>query len=314
MHIPDGFIDGKTAVVAAAVSVVGLSTALARLRATLPPRRVPLIGLTAAFIFAAQMLNFPVAGGTSGHLVGAVLAAVLLGPGAAVLVMSSVLILQCFMFADGGVTALGANMFNMALIAPVAGYGVYALVLHIAGQNLRARLFAVAFASWCSTVAASIGCAGQLALSGAVEWHVALPTMVNIHMLIGIGEAFITTLVIAAIARVRPELLSESSRQDFKAGFGEMAVYGLLVSIGLAAFVAPFACKWPDGLEKAAAVLGFGGKAAEQPVFPSPFPDYHFPGFGNERLSMAVIGAAGTLTAFILAYALARFLTPEERR
>ena len=109
MHVPDGFLDAKTAVATAALAAAGLGVALRQARLHLPPRRVPLLGLAAAFVFAAQMINFPVAGGTSGHLVGGVLAAVLLGPSAAVIVLSAVLIVQCLMFADGGLSALGAK-------------------------------------------------------------------------------------------------------------------------------------------------------------------------------------------------------------
>ena len=311
MHIPDGFIDAKTAVATAAIAVVGLGVALASVRRTVPPRRVPLIGLAAAFVFAAQMLNFPVAGGTSGHLIGAVLAAVLLGPSAAVLVLSAVLILQCFMFADGGVTALGANMFNMALVAPCVGYGVYVAVRRIAGDGLRSRLLATAFAAWCSTVAASIACAGQLALSGTVAWGVSFPAMTGVHMLIGVGEALITTLVVLAVARVRPELFLERPQVDFQPRYGELTAYGLLVSLGLAAFVAPFACGWPDGLEKVAASLGFEHKAAQTPMLASPLPDYAVPGIKSAVFSTVIAGCVGTVIAFLLAYLLARFLTPQ---
>ena len=150
---------------------VGVGAALRSVRRAASARRVPLIGLAAAFVFAAQMLNFPVAGGTSGHLIGAVLVAVLLGPSAAVLAITAVLVVQCFMFADGGVTALGANVFNMAIVAPGVGYALYALVRRAAGDSLRARLLAIAFAAWCSTVVAAIVCAGQLALSGTVAWQ-----------------------------------------------------------------------------------------------------------------------------------------------
>ena len=125
MHIPDGFLDAKTIIATGAFSTAGLGTALRQVGKHLQSRRIPLIGLTAAFIFVAQMVNFPVASGTSGHLLGATLAAVLLGPSAAVIVMSSVLIVQSLIFADGGVLALGANMFNMALVAPLCGYGIY---------------------------------------------------------------------------------------------------------------------------------------------------------------------------------------------
>ena len=310
MHIPDGFVDGKTALAAGALAAAGLGVALRNVRRAFPPRRVPLIGLAAAFVFAAQMLNFPVAGGTSGHLIGAVLAAVLLGPSAAVLVMGTVLILQCFMFADGGVTALGANVFNMALVAPGVGYAVFAVVRRIAGESRRSLLLATAFASWCSTVAAAIACAGQLAVSGTVAWGVALPAMAGVHMLIGIGEAVITTLVIAAVAGVRPELLRESAPPEGRPRYAELAAYGLLVSLGLAVFVAPFASGWPDGLERVAAALGFQATATRAPLLAAPLPEYVVPGLGSAVSSTVIAGSVGTLVAFGLAYLLARLLTP----
>jgi len=313
MHIPDGFINAPAAITTGVLAAGGLGVALERVRSKLPPRRIPLLGLAAAFIFAAQMLNFPVAGGTSGHLIGAVLAAVLLGPSAAVLVMSAVLILQCFMFADGGLTALGANVFNMAIVAPGVGYGVYVLVRRFTGRTPRGTLVAVAFASWCSTVAASIACAGELAASGTVAWGVAFPAMAGIHMLIGIGEALITTLVVATVAKLRPELLPERSAPDLRPGYGELIAYGALVAFGLAIFISPFACGWPDGLEKVAGSLGFEHRAAEKPVLSSPLPDYTFPGIGSAGLSTALAGVIGTAGAFALAYLWARVLTPAPR-
>lgn len=307
MHIPDGFLDAKTAVASAGLAVVGVGAALRSVRRAASARRVPLIGLAAAFVFAAQMLNFPVAGGTSGHLIGAVLVAVLLGPSAAVLAITAVLVVQCFMFADGGVTALGANVFNMAIVAPGVGYAIYAVVRRAAGDSLRARLLAVAFAAWCSTVVAAIVCAGQLALSGTVAWSVAFPAMAGIHMLIGVGEAVITTLVVAAVARARPELLA-AQESPAPSRHAALTVYGLLVSLGLVIFVAPFASGWPDGLERVAAMLGFGRKAV--PVLAAPLPDYMIPGFKSAVSSTIVAGVVGTLVAFVLAYLLARALTP----
>jgi cobalt/nickel transport system permease protein len=310
VHIPDGFIDAKTATTTGALAAAGLGLALLRVRRSLPPRRVPLLGLTAAFLFTAQMLNFPVAGGTSGHLLGGVLAAVLLGPSGAVVVMSAVVILQCFMFADGGVTALGANLLNMALVAPGVGYVVYTVVRRSAGGGPRGQLFAVAFASWCSTVAAALACAGQLAWSGTVAWAVAFPAMAGLHMLIGLGEALLTTLVIATILRVRPELLWEGAAADFPSNRRRMMAQGLLLALGLVVFLTPLACSWPDGLETVAAALGFAHRAAEIPVAPSPFPDYAVPGIGSAVLSTIIAGCVGTVAAFIFAYLLARFLTP----
>ena len=125
MHIPDGFIDGKTAAATALLSAAGVGLALRQVRRRLPPRRVPLLGLAAAFLFAAQMVNFPVAAGVSGHLIGGVLVAALLGPSAAVVVLTTVLIVQCFLFADGGVLALGANVFRMGLVGAVGGCAIY---------------------------------------------------------------------------------------------------------------------------------------------------------------------------------------------
>jgi cobalt/nickel transport system permease protein len=313
MHIPDGFLDARTAVAAGALAAAGLALALRDVRRTVPANRVALIGLAGAFVFAAQMLNFPVAGGTSGHLIGAALAAVLLGPGAAVLVMSAVLILQCLMFADGGVTALGANIFNMAVVAPFVGYAVYLLVRRLAGSSLRAQLLATGFASWCSTVAASIACAAELAMSGTVAWSVSLPAMAGIHMLIGIGEGAITTLVVAAVTRARPELVFQTSGGPGERGYRQFAAYGFLVALGLALFVAPFASGWPDGLERVARRLGFELHAAPH-LLASPLPDYVVPGLSSRVISPAVAGAAGTMAAFGLAYVLARLLTPAQSR
>ena len=311
MHIPDGFLDAKTAVISAGMAVAGIGVALRAVRRASAARRVPLIGLAAAFVFAAQMLNFPVAGGTSGHLIGAVLVAVLLGPSAAVLAMTAVLVVQCFMFADGGVTALGANVFNMAIVAPGVGYAIYALVRRAAGDSLRSRLLATAFAAWCSTVVAAIVCAGQLALAGTVVWKVAFPAMAGIHMLIAIGEAVITTLVVAAVARARPELLASHPPASSPSHYTELTAYGLLVSLGLVIFVAPFASSWPDGLEKVAAALGFEHKAAATPIMAAPFSNYTIPGFQSAVSSTIVAGGVGLLLAFVLAYVLARALTPQ---
>ncbi len=305
MHIPDGFLDARTAVISGMVAAAGVGVAVAGLRRSLPPRRVPMVGLAAAFVFAAQMLNFPVAAGTSGHLIGGTLAAVLLGPGAAVVAMTSVLVLQCFLFADGGVTALGANIFNMALVAPVVGYVVYRALWRLAGGGYRARLFAVAFAAWASTVLAAIACAGQLALSGTVAWRAALPAMVGVHLLIGVGEAVITTLVVAAVAAARPELLEPEATTRRPQRAGLLVAQGLVVALGLALFVAPFACGWPDGLDWVAGRLGFSPRALE--AAGAPLAGYGVAGI-TSPLATAVAGAVGTLVAFALAGVLALVL------
>lgn len=309
MHIPDGFLDARTSLATAALATTGVGFAVARLSRTLPERRVPAVGLAAAFVFAAQMLNFPVAAGTSGHLVGAALAASLLGTGAAVLVMTSVLVLQCFLFADGGLTALGANVFNMALVAPYTAAIVMALVRRVAGGGPRARLFGAAFGAWCSTMAAALACTGELATSGTAPWSVALPAMGLVHALIGLGEAVITALVLASLARLAPE------RAEAPATGGSLAARlapALVASLGLALFVAPFASPWPDGLEHVAERLGFAHRV-QAPHLPSPLPDYALPGWTGGT-SVAAAGAIGVVLAFALAWALAVALGPRAGR
>ncbi len=310
MHIPDGFIDTKTAITTGILSVAGLGMALRQVKSHMPQRNVPLMGLAAAFVFVAQMLNFPVAGGTSGHLMGAVLVSVLLGPSAAIIVMSSVLIVQCFLFADGGVLALGANVFNMAIAAPLLGYVIYFLVRRLIGGE-RGRIAAVAFAAWCSTVIASICCTGELAWSDTVSWNAGFPAMTNIHMLIGLGEGIITAFIIVAIGKTRPELLFEKEEISAAQKTAGVVVYGLLIALGLILFVAPFASGWPDGLEKVAASLGFGHKAGTQLVVNAPLPDYIVPGIGSATTATAIAGLVGVIVVFGLSFVLARMLVPK---
>jgi cobalt/nickel transport system permease protein len=335
MHIPDGFLDAKTAAAAGVFALAGVGLALRQVRRELPPRRVPLLGLAAAFLFAAQMLNFPVAGGTSGHLMGGVLVAALLGPAAAIVVVTTVLVVQCLLFADGGVVALGANIFNMGLVGAGAGGLIYRAVSRRL-PGMRGRVTAIAFAGWCSTVLAAVSCAGQLAWSGTVAWTIAFPMMAGVHMLIGLGEGLISALVFLAIRRARPDLVGaeppDGSRPDPQSAArlpagpalvaasipgiggagdpihgGDVVRYGLLAALGLAVFVAPFACPWPDGLERVAERLGFEARARPAPV-PVLAADYQVPGLHWAAGATALAGAAGTLAVFGLALLLGRWL------
>ena len=308
VHIPDGFIDGKTVATTAALAVAGVGLALRHVRQTLPARHIPMLGLSAAFLFAAQMLNFPVVAGTSGHLIGGVLVAAMLGPSAAVVVVTTVLIVQCFLFQDGGVLALGANIFNMAILGAGGGWLLYRALTGLL-PGLRGQITAVAFAGWFSTVLAASSCAGQLAWSGKVDWKSAFTAMVGIHVLIGLGEALISALVFAAIQRTRPELTQIGQRTNERPGWGEFTRYGLLVSVGLAIFLAPFACPWPDGLESVAEQLGFRSAAAK-PLLPAFDLDSALPGIHSAALATAVAGAMGCLLVFALALLLARLLVP----
>jgi cobalt/nickel transport system permease protein len=205
--------------------------------------------------------------------------------------------------------ALGANLLNMALLGPVSGYGVYWLVRRLS-RGTRGLVLAAAFAAWCSVVCAAISCAGQLAWSGVARWSVVFPAMANTHMLIGVGEGLITGLVLVAIARMRPELIAADTGPHPASSYGELVVYGLLLALSLAVFVAPFASPWPDGLEKVAVSLGFADRLAAPPLRTAPLPEYGLPGRPSTAGITAWAGAIGTVVAFGLAWLLARWLVP----
>jgi len=311
MHVPDGFLDLRTLATTAGLATVGVGLALREVRRRLPARRVPMLGLAAAFVFTAQMLNFPVGAGTSGHLIGAALATVLLGPAAAIVAMTAVLLLQSLMFADGGITALGANVLNLAIIAPLVAYGVYACVRRVAGDSLQATLLAAGFAAWCSTLAAALSCAAQLAASGVVEWGTVLAAMGGVHMLIGLGEAVITMLILAVVIRSRPELLDVAPTSPVP--HRARAAYAAMAAIGLMVLIAPFASSLPDGLEHVAEQFGFAGQAAA--AHPAPLPDYAVTALTGDWpwLSAVLAGAVGALLAFAVAWFVARALAAPGR-
>jgi len=207
MHIPDGFLSAPVAGAGFVLTVAAVAVAVRRTNRTLGERSAPLIGVMAAFIFAAQMMNFPVAGGTSGHLLGATLAAILLGPWAAIIVMATVVGVQALIFQDGGLAALGANVFNMGVVAVFVGYGVYwafARFAHVAPWVRMAGPFA---AAWASVQLAALATTFELALSDTSPLNVALPAMMGVHALIGIGEGLITTAAVAFIWTTRRDLL-----------------------------------------------------------------------------------------------------------
>lgn len=207
MHIPDGFLSAATVATTCAVSAGGVANAVRIANKRLKEKQVPMMGILAAFIFAAQMLNFPIAGGTSGHLIGAALAAILLGPWAAVLIMSCVLIGQSLIFQDGGLLALGANILNMGIIASFSAYYTYRLTTLLTGNNKRGQLAGGFAGAWISVVAAAIFAAIELAVSGTSPLMVALPAMAGIHALIGIGEGLITVAVLSLVFSTRADLL-----------------------------------------------------------------------------------------------------------
>jgi cobalt/nickel transport system permease protein len=207
MHIPDGFVSIPVAAATYVASGGSLAYAVRRANEELGEKQVPLMGVMGAFIFAAQMLNFPVAGGTSGHLIGGALAAILLGPWAGMLIMTSVLVVQALIFQDGGLVALGANVFNMGVVACLVGYYAFTGLKRLLGESTQGTVISGFVAAWASVVAAAIFCALELALSGTSALAVALPAMTLVHILIGIGEGLVTVAVLVFLAATRRDLL-----------------------------------------------------------------------------------------------------------
>ncbi|PSP04483.1 MAG: cobalamin biosynthesis protein CbiM [Cyanobacteria bacterium SW_12_48_29] len=221
LHIPDGFLSLPVSLFGWVIAIGLIAVSLNRVQSEYQERTVPLMGVCAAFIFAAQMINFPIPGGTSGHLVGGTLAGILLGPWAGSLVVSVVFIVQAVIFQDGGLTVLGANIFNMGLIGTFGGYYLYKAIRFSIGRNSwLGMLIGTAVAAWANVVVAAIFTAFELALSGTVPLGVALAAMTFWHVLIGIGEALITVVVVSFVWQTRPDLFYNPPRKDWASASG----------------------------------------------------------------------------------------------
>ncbi len=293
MHIPDGFLSVLVSALLWAASLVIVGYALRRVGEDLGERQVPMMGVLAAAIFAGQMLNFAVAGGTSGHLMGAALSTILAGPWAAILVMTSVVSIQALIFQDGGLLVLGANIFNMGIVGVAVSYTVFRTLYRMLGAwrwGLPAAGFA---AAWSSIVSAALAVALQLALSGTAPANLALPAMAGVHALIGIGEGLITMGALAFLSGARRDLVQSGAGQARQGG----VVWGLgLLLAALLAVLSPLASADPDGLERVAEQLGFSAQAAEPAL--QVIPDYLIPGINNEALATILAGLAGVLIVF----------------
>ena len=290
MHIPDGFLSAAVSIVGSILAAAAVAVALRRAGKELGERQVPLMGVLAAAIFAGQMLNFSITGGTSGHLLGAAVATILLGPWAAVVVLTSVVSIQALIFQDGGLLALGTNLLNMAVIGVAVSYFVYTSVQRLAGGKAWG-VFAGGFvAAWTSIVAASLACALELALSGTSPANIAIPAMGGIHALIGVGEGLITLGALAFLLAARPDLLQAELAAP--SGGAVVWTFGLGIAL-LLAVISPLASAHPDGLEWVAEQEGFL-EAARGPLY-QVIPNYIFPGVPNRAMATILAGIVGTL-------------------
>ena len=214
MHVPDGFLDAPTSLVTAAAAATSVAIALRGARRELDDRVAPLAGIIATFVFAGQMINFPVAGGTSGHLMGGALAAVLVGPCTGLLCLTVVLVVQSLLFADGGITALGTNVVLMGIVTVVAGYAAFRVAQLVLPKRLSLVAPAAAFGALVSVALSAVTFVVLFSLGGVVPipFDTLLGAMLGVHVLIGVGEAAVTFVVVASIVSVRPDLVHGARR------------------------------------------------------------------------------------------------------
>jgi len=302
MHIPDGFLSILVSLAFWVLAVAGVGVALWRAGKELDERKVPLMGVLGATIFAGQMLNFAVAGGTSGHLMGAAIAAILLGPWSAVLVMTSVVSIQALLFQDGGLLALGANIFNMAVVGPFVAYGIYQTIVRLGRGRSWAAFTGGFVAAWTSIVVTALVVALQLAFSGTSPADVSVPAMGFVHTLIGVGEGLITVGALAFLHATRRDLLGLAPGAASKRSHQAVWIVGLLIALALAV-LSPLASEHPDGLEWVAEEKGFLNAAQDAPF--ELIPDYLFPGLSDQALATVVAGVIGVAIVFGVALAIA---------
>ncbi len=306
MHIPDGFLSAGVAAGTWAAAGAGMAVALRSERRDPNPVPAGTLGAVAAFLFAAQMINVPVAPGTSGHLVGAALAAAVLGPWRAVLVMAVVLAIQAILFQDGGLSSLGANLIDMGLAGSMAGYSM-AILVGRWGGSLRAYAVGVTMGAFVATIAAAALTAVWLGLSGLYPLSGVLPLMLTTHSAIGVLEAALTGAIVVTLLRWRPDLLRGLETSGSSGGHGALAAGILCIAVALAAFLAPFASTLPDGLERTSAVLGFADRARVAWLAPLAISSHQIS--RSAGIVTATAGVAGTLIAAALAWMISRGLS-----
>jgi cobalt/nickel transport system permease protein len=329
VHVPDGFFDAPTSIATGLIAAGAVGVSLQRANRELRESGPALAGLTAAFVFAVQMVNFPVGAGTSGHLLGGALAAALVGPWSAVLVMSTVLLVQGLLFADGGLTALGTNITLMGLITVLVGYAVTQGLLKVLPRRSGSVVPAVTVGALVSVPVAALAFTGLYAIGGAVDIPIGklATAMIGWHILVGIGEAVITGAVLSAVVATRPDLVYAArhlqqelvlvdadgntstvapdrpiAAQPAGRSFGVGVAVTLLVAGGLSLF----ASAHPDGLEFVGAKLGFDSAAKDSAAAGSPLADYGVQGIGNAHVSGALAGIIGVLVTIVVGLAIAK--------
>jgi cobalt/nickel transport system permease protein len=311
MHLPGHYLDPTTCAVTSAATAGALAFAAIRARREGGPS-VRLMAATSAGIFAAQMVNFPIGLGTSGHLIGGVLAGAILGPWLGMWAIAIVLTVQCLLFGDGGLATLGANVLNMGVIGSVLGYATYQGFQRFTSRPIG-KLIAAEAAAWITVVVAAAACSCELAAAGTFHFGDVLPAMVSVHALIGVCEALITTAGMVLLLRVAPEHLYDSPRQlgaSSAANWRKASIVGLVAALLIALALAPWASTAPDGLERVAGRLGLAEQGGARLVS-APITDYKLAGIDSPALGIALAGVIGVMAAFSAAAVLS---VPMRRR
>jgi cobalt/nickel transport system permease protein len=308
MHAPDGFLGIGVAVVTGIISILVIGLALRQSKKQLKDKAIPLAGITAAFIFAAQMFNFPVAAGTTGHLLGGALAAILLGPSVGAIVVTVVVTVQALVFADGGITALGYNVLNMAIIPAYGGYAVFRIFRRLFPQSSGGVIGSTGIAAWASVVMSSIAFSIEwlFGATAPISFDVVFGAMVGVHAWIGIGEGVLSALAVGAVLASRPDLvygaldLERARLAESKVPARAFVFGGVLVALVFAGVVSQFAVDGPDGLERVAEDTGLIDSAQDHSLADSIFADYATAGISNEALSLAIAGIVGTIVTLLV--------------
>ena len=337
VHVPDGFLDLPTSIATGAVAAGAVGMGLQRAEREVKEAGAPLAGLTAAFVFAVQMVNFPVGAGTSGHLMGGTLAAVLVGPWTAVLCLTVVLVVQGLLFADGGLTALGTNITLIGVVTVLVGYLVAKALLRVLPRRTGSVVPAAVAGAFVSVPAAALVFVGLYVVGGNVpiDLGALVAAMVGWHALIGVGEAVITGAVVGAVVATRPDLVfvARHLRPDLVLTDADGATsvvrpdtlpvrrqtrrpvaVGLAASLLVAGVVSLFASASPDGLEFVGERVGFAGSATDSAVAGSPLADYGISFVSNPLLSGALAGVIGVLVTVALGVVLARLARRRDDR
>ena len=317
MHIPDGVLSPVVCAATGAVALGAVSYSVRRLKPSVGDRTIPLTGMMAALVFAGQMVNFPIGAPVSGHLLGGVLAAAVVGPWAGCVAMTLVLFVQWAMFSDGGLFSLGANVLHMAVIGTWGGHAVRLFVQRFVGDSRQGIVIGSVIAAWVSVMAAAALFCLEFRLSWSqseIDFSKLFTLMVSFHSLIGLGEALITGVAISFVLNQRPELICQMELRDTPAlciasSLTRTLTAGLVIALAVAAFLSPFASSYDDGLETVLAKLNIGRNLTGS--VPGIFADYEtvpVPVAAWQTIAVSIAGIGGTLAVFVLAWLLGKAL------